>query len=186
MSDPLENFTVLIDAEHLRQRVAELADGIEADLAAAGAGEREPVLVVVLKGGMVFGVDLLRALNRPIPVAFVSGLREPGGVVMSAEDQALIRGRDLIIADALMDSGGSVRRLRDWLAGFSPRSVRLAVLLHKTVSDPEPIRVDYLGFEVPDLRLVGYGLDEHQRFRGLPAVYSWWAPTPLPKEQGLP
>ncbi len=182
MRDPLNNLTVLIDAEHLQLRVAEIAQSIEEDLAETEISDGEPVLVVVLKGGLLFGTDLLRALKRPIPIAFVSGCRTEAGIHMSPGDRELIRNRHLVIADTLMDTGRSLQRLREWLADFSPKSIRLAVLLHKTVSDPEPIKVDYLGFEVPDMRLVGYGLDEDQRYRGLAAIHSWWTPAPLPKE----
>ena len=182
MSDPLKNLTVLIDSEHLQLRVTEIARSIEADLAETEIDDEEPILVVVLKGGLIFGTDLLRALKQPIPVVFVSGCRNTDGIVMSPEDQKLIRDRHLVIADALMDTGRSLRRLKEWLFDFSPKSIRLAVLLHKTVSDPEPVQVDYLGFEIPDMRLVGYGLDEYQRFRGLSDIYSWWKPAVLSKE----
>lgn len=175
MTTPFDHLTLLIDAEHLRQCVADMAQQIQADLSSLPP-EEEPTLVVVLKGGAVFGMDLLRALNRSMPVVFITARDVPS--LLSPQDKALLHKRPLIIADALMDSGGSLRRLYQWLQPFQPRSIHLAVLLHKTVSHAEPLVVNYLGFEVPDVRLVGYGLDEEQCFRGLPAIYSWWAPSP--------
>ena len=173
MTAPFEHLTLLIDADYLRQGVAAMAGQINEDLAALPP-EEEPTMVVVLKGGVVFGADLLRALNRPMPVVFLAARSIDPGVLVSEGDRALLSGRDLIIVDTLMDSGGSLRRLCQWLEPFQPKSIRLAVLLHKTVSDAEPLVVNYLGFEVPDVRLVGYGLDEDQKYRGLPAVYTWW------------
>lgn len=174
MTEPLERMTLLIDAEHLRQGVEDMGKQIDKDFVDVSP-DSEPVLVVVLKGGVVFGLDLLKSLHRPIPIVFISA-RASEEFFLTSEDQSLIQGRALIVADALMDTGGSLIRLCQWLKKFSPPSVRVAVLLHKTVSHAEPLAIDYLGFEVPDVRLVGYGLDEDQRFRGLPALYTWWRP----------
>ena len=180
MTTAFDHLTLLIDADHLRQGVEAIAKQINADLASLSV-EDEPTLIVVLKGGAVFGIDLLRALNRPMPVVFLAARSiDPDFLVsrpdflVSRTDRELLRERHLIVVDALMDSGGSLRRLCQWLQPFQPLSIRLAVLLHKTVSNAEPLVVNYLGYEVPDVRLVGYGLDEEQRFRGLPAIYSWW------------
>lgn len=171
MSDATQEMTLLIDADHLQQRIQELARQMEEVFV-----HEEPVLVIVLKGGFLFGADLIKALHRPWPMAFVSG--RASDPVMAPEDQAMIRGRSLILVDTLLDQGGSQHRLRAWLARFAPKVVQVAVLLHKTVGSA-PMAVDYVGYEVPDVRLVGYGLDEEQHHRGLPAVYAWRAAEPL-------
>ncbi|MEO5364026.1 MAG: hypothetical protein H7838_10455 [Magnetococcus sp. DMHC-8] len=172
MTAPFDHLTLLIDADHLKQGVKAIARQMQVDLKGISEAE-EPVLVVVLKGGVMFGVDLLRAMRRAMPVVFVprAGRFESS---VSLADQALLRGRHLIVADALMDSGNTLRVLYQWLQTLQPLSIRLAVLLHKTVSHAEPMVIHYLGYEVPDVRLVGYGLDEEERFRSLPAVYTWW------------
>ena len=179
MSAPFDHLTLLIDTDHLKQGVKAMAQQMQADLEAIPAAEKEPVLVVVLKGGVVFGMDLLRALRRPMPVVFVPRVGQFSATIAEA-DQALLRGRHLIVADALMDSGNSLRLLYQWLETLHPLSIRLAVLLHKTVGHAEPVEVHYLGYEVPDVRLVGYGLDEEEQFRGLPALYTWWQETGAP------
>ncbi|MBF0400554.1 MAG: hypothetical protein HQL90_07270 [Magnetococcales bacterium] len=179
MTAPFNHLTLLIDSNHLKQGVKAIAQQIRADLADQPE-EAEPVMVVVLKGGALFGVDLLRALRRPMPVVFVprSGAYESQ---VPGSDQALLRGRHLIVVDTLMDSGNTLRILYRWLETLEPASIRLAVLLHKTVDSANPLIVNYLGYEVPDVRLVGYGLDEEECFRGLPAVYTWWqAPSGNP------
>ncbi|MEO5340212.1 MAG: hypothetical protein H7837_06800 [Magnetococcus sp. MYC-9] len=175
MITPFDHLTLLIDADHLKLGVKAIARQIHADFSGLPEAE-EPVLVVVLKGGGMFGMDLLRAMRRPMPVVFASrnGNFDIG---IASADQELLRGRHLIVADALMDSGNTLRLLYQWLQTLQPLSIRLAVLLHKTVSHAEPLVVDYLGYEVPDVRLVGYGLDEKELYRGLPAVYTWWHGT---------
>lgn len=174
---PESDMIVLIDAHHLGLRVKELAAQIEADMV-----ELNPVLVVVLKGGFLFGADLIKAFQRPFPVVFAAPRSQREDLLITPEDEALLHGRDVIMVDNLMDAGGSLLRLRDRLQRFHPASIRVAVLLHKTVSNAEPLRVNYLGFEVPDVRVVGYGLDEDQRYRGLESIYTWLPSHRLPKE----
>ncbi|GAB0055935.1 Hypoxanthine phosphoribosyltransferase [Candidatus Magnetaquicoccaceae bacterium FCR-1] len=175
----LDHMTVMLDAEQIQQAVADMAERINREVIASAATDREPVMVVVLKGAFLFASDLLRHLSRPIPVVFAHTRSQEERIVMTVEDQEFLRGRDLILVDILLDSGDSLKRLHRWLTdACQPASIRIAVLLHKTVLDPEPLPLDFLGYEVPDLRLVGYGMDEHQRFRGLPCVYTWWKPTP--------
>ncbi|MBF0160704.1 MAG: hypothetical protein HQL88_00315 [Magnetococcales bacterium] len=173
MSTPFDHLTLLIDAAHLKQGVRAMARQIQAELAVLPPSE-EAVLLIVMKGGILFGVDLLRAMESAMPVVFVSRSAPDVPPLLSPADQDLLRGRHIIVADALMDSGHSLHLLYQWLHTLDPISVRLAVLLHKTVGQAEPLPIHYLGYEVPDVRLVGYGLDEEERFRGLPALYTWW------------
>lgn len=178
MIEPLNHKTLILDAERIQEAVADMAKRIDAEIIGAHSGEEEPVLVVVMKGGFLFGSDLLRALSRPVSVVFAHARSKSPHVVMTLEDQEFIRGRRLIVVDILMDSGGSLKRLCRWLmTECRPVSIQLAVLLHKTVHDPDPLPLDFLGYEVPDVRLVGYGMDENQRYRGLPAIYTWWVPA---------
>jgi hypoxanthine phosphoribosyltransferase len=173
---PLDRLSLLIDAEHLRDGIREMAERIDADFAESkDSPDSEPIMVVVLKGGFIFAADLLTLMNRPIPVIFVAPRLSDWEVLMSLEDREMIKGRDLIVVDMLLDSGLSQKRLCESLQAYKPASIRLAVLLHKTVAETENVVIDYLGFEVPDVRLVGYGLDENQRYRGLAGIYTWWS-----------
>ncbi|MBF0447330.1 MAG: hypothetical protein HQL67_03930 [Magnetococcales bacterium] len=172
----LERLSLLIDRTHLRQGIREMAQRIDQDFPDVGSMESEPLMVVVLKGGFIFAADLLTFMNRPVPVIFAAPRMVDGAVMMSREDESLIAGRNLIVVDILLDSGISQKRLCDSLRTHNPASIRLAVLLHKTVAETEDLAIDYLGFEVPDVRLVGYGLDENQRFRGMDGIYTWWTP----------
>ncbi|MBF0456219.1 MAG: hypothetical protein HQL72_15555 [Magnetococcales bacterium] len=175
LNQPLDRLNLLIDRDHLQQGIREMAQRIDEDFPQGeNSHQSEPVMVVVLKGGFIFASDLLTFMNRPVPVVFVAPRLANWEVLMSPEDRALIKGRDLIVVDALLDSGTSQKRLCDALQAYEPASIRLAVMLHKTVENMEELTIDYLGFEVPDVRLVGYGLDEQQRFRGLAGIYTWW------------
>jgi hypoxanthine phosphoribosyltransferase len=173
-SDPLDRLNLLIDENHIHKSVKEMARRIDEDFVAKDSPNSEPIMVVVLKGGFIFAADLLTCMNRPIPVIFVTPRLPDWEALMSREDRELIKGRDLIVVDLLLDSGISQKRLCQSLAVYNPASIRLAIMLHKTVEQTEDLTIDYLGFEVPDVRLVGYGLDENQRFRGLAGVYTWW------------
>lgn len=177
MEEPLDHMTLLLDSGHIREAVVEMARRIDHEVIRDAPIADEPVMVVVMKGGVLFAGDLLRALSRPIPVVFVHARSSDARMVMTIEDQTFIRNRHLLLVDVLMDSGGSLKRLHRWLLSeCQPASIRVAVLLHKTVLDPEPLSLDFLGYEVPDVRLVGYGMDESQRYRGLSAIYTWWIP----------
>jgi hypoxanthine phosphoribosyltransferase len=176
-NQPLDRLNLLIDDSHLRQAVLEMAQRIDADFPESKEGQDlEPVMVVVLKGGFIFAADLLTFIKRPIPVIFVTPRLAEWSTMMSPQDQEMIKGRDLIVVDLLLDSGASQKRLCETLQSHEPASIHLAILLHKTVEKSEELVVDYLGFEVPDVRLVGYGLDEDQRYRGLAGIYTWWTP----------
>ncbi|MBF0445181.1 MAG: hypothetical protein HQL68_06295 [Magnetococcales bacterium] len=171
---PLDRLSNLIDDKHLSKAVKEMAQRIDEDYAAQDSPDSEPIMVVVLKGGFIFAADLLTSMNRPIPVIFVAPRIPDWEALLSKADRELIAGRDLIVVDLLLDSGLSQKRLCQALETYGPASIKLAILLHKTVAETEDLTIDYLGFEVPDVRLVGYGLDESQRFRGLSGVYTWW------------
>ncbi|MBF0590201.1 MAG: hypothetical protein HQL53_13855, partial [Magnetococcales bacterium] len=184
-SDPLDKLRLLIDAKHLSERIQELADQIVADFPAdTGEGE-DPVIVVVLKGGFLFGADLLKALARPVPVVFIPHRDGGHPITLSQQDLEIIHDRHLVVVDALLDTGGTMRHIIQYLEGAGTQSIRLAVLLHRSVGEDDPLPVNYLGFEVPNVRLVGYGLDEGQRFRGMPEVYTWWEPGFTDQSQPL-
>ncbi|MBF0381458.1 MAG: hypothetical protein HQL69_10590 [Magnetococcales bacterium] len=170
----LDRLSNLIDGNHLRKAVGEMAQRIDEDYPTEDSPDSEPVMVVVLKGGFIFAAELLTAMNRPIPVIFVTPRLPDWEALLSEADRELITGRDLIVVDLLLDSGLSQKRLCQALEHYKPNSIKLAILLHKTVAETENVTIDYLGFEVPDVRLVGYGLDEGQRFRGLSGIYTWW------------
>jgi hypoxanthine phosphoribosyltransferase len=164
---------VLVGAEELRLRVAELAREISRDYAATG---RPLLLVGVLKGAMLFLSDLMRLIEIPVEVDFMAvasygSATDSSGVVRILKDlDAAIAGRDVLIVEDIVDSGLTLQYLLRNLGSRDPRSLEVCALLTK----PERRKVDlptrYVGFEIPDRFVIGYGLDHAERHRNLPFV----------------
>ena len=160
---------MLIDAETIAGRAREL--GREITVAYQG---RELTVVVVLKGSFVFAADLIRAIDLPMQVDFL-GVRSYGdstvssGVVQITSDLARsIEGQDVLIVEDIVDTGLTLDFLLRTLKTRKPQSLALASLLHKPARAQIKVPIDYLGFTIDDVFVVGYGLDHAQRFRNLP------------------
>ena len=162
---------VLIDAATLQARVRALAAEISDEYRG-----KSLVVVIVLKGSFVFGADLVRAIDLPLEVDFL-GVRSYGdgtsssGVVQITSDLShSIEGKDVLLVEDIVDTGLTLGFLLDNLRTRGPRSLKLAVLLHKPSRSQRVLQLDFLGFTVDDVFVVGYGLDAAQRFRNLPYV----------------
>jgi hypoxanthine phosphoribosyltransferase len=159
----------LLSAETISGRVRELGARISQDY----VGE-ELAVVPVLAGSFVFAADLVRAIELPLSVDFF-GVRSYGdesttsGVVRITHDLTRpIADKHVLLVEDIVDTGLTVRFLMDTLRGRGPRSIRLAALLHKPARSRVAVHIDYLGFTIPDVFVVGYGLDAAQRYRNLP------------------
>ena len=159
----------LIDAGAIAERVAELGREITRDYA-----ERELVVVPVLKGSFVFAADLLRQIDLEVEIDFL-GVRsyenqqESSGVVQITTDLShSVEGKHVLLVEDIVDTGLTVEYLHENLATRQPASVEVAALLHKPARARVPVQIDYLGFTVDDVFIVGYGLDYAQKFRNLP------------------
>ncbi len=160
---------VLIDSETLERRVRELGTAISRDYEG-----RVPVLVGVLKGVVPFMADLLRAITIPVAVDFMAISRyRPGqkGRVRVLKDLDLdITGRDVLFVEDIVDTGLTLQYLLRLLQAREPASLEVCVLLNKTSRRLVDIPLKYVGFEVPDFYLIGYGLDFREKYRNLPLV----------------
>ncbi|HOK23723.1 MAG TPA: hypoxanthine phosphoribosyltransferase [Candidatus Hydrothermia bacterium] len=161
----------LISEDQIRQRITELASQIEKDF----MGE-VPILVGILKGSFVFLADLMRKLNMDVQVDFL-GVSSYGkstktsGIVKILKDLGTsIEGRDVILVEDICDSGLTLKYIVDLLRSRKPRTIKVCVLLDKKERKVVNINLDYVGFEVPDRFLVGYGLDYGERYRNLPYI----------------
>lgn len=159
----------LIDAGTIAQRVADLGRAITQDYLG-----KELVVVPVLKGSYVFAADLVRQIDLDLAIDFL-GVRSYGnqqqssGVVQITTDLSRsIEGKHVIVVEDIVDTGLTVAYLHDNLATRQPASVKVAALLHKPARTRVPVQIDYLGFTVDDVFIVGYGLDYAQKFRNLP------------------
>lgn len=159
----------IIDAGTIAQRVAELGRAITHDYLG-----KDLIVVPVLKGSYVFAADLVRHIDLDVAIDFL-GVRSYGdgqdssGVVQITTDLShSIEGKHVILVEDIVDTGLTVSYLSENLATRQPASVKIAALLHKPARTRVPVDIDYLGFTVDDVFIVGYGLDHAQKFRNLP------------------
>jgi hypoxanthine phosphoribosyltransferase len=182
---PVPTTRLLLDAETIARRVRELGARITADYRG-----RDLVVIPVLKGAFVFAADLVRAIDLPLSIDFLAlrsyeGSETSGVVEITSDLSQRVEGRDLLIVEDIVDTGLTMTYLRDNLETRRPRSVRLASLLHKPARTRVPVDIDYLGFSVDDVFVVGYGLDHDQRHRNLPYLAVVAEPgEPVPPETG--
>ena len=162
--------SVLITEAQIARRIKTLAREIERDFHG-----HEMVVVALLNGTVVFLADLIRQLNLPLRLDFIGvssyGLgTESGNLVFTKELRLDVRGRDVLLVDDILDTGKTLSRVLPKLRALKPRRLKTCVLLDKSARRVEKVRADYVGFEIPDCFVVGYGLDFAERYRNLPFV----------------
>jgi len=162
--------SVLITEEQLARRVKTLAREIERDFSG-----RELVVVSLLSGTVRFLADLIRHLDAPLRLDFMGvssygAGTESGKLVITKELRIDVRGRDVLLVDDILDTGRTMVRVIPKLRALKPRRIKTCVLLNKAARRVEKIEADYVGFEIPDLFVIGYGLDYAERYRNLPFV----------------
>jgi hypoxanthine phosphoribosyltransferase len=162
----------LIDAGRIRARVAELAAGIRRDTAPDACVH----LVAVLKGAFVFLADLMREMDGPVTCDFIAvasyGHRatSSGEVRLIKDVDRRLEGREVVIVEDIVDTGLTLAYLQEILRAREPRTLRTACLLDKPSRRRAAVRLDYVGFTIPDRFVVGYGLDFDEAYRNLPYV----------------
>ncbi len=168
-------FAELISAEAIASRVSELGAQITRDYATR-VGSADIVLIGVLKGSVIFLSDLARHIAAPIYMDFI-GISSYGdatvssGVVQITQDLSRpIEGKHVIVIEDIVDTGHTVHYLLENLATRRPASIALCSLLHKPERAERDIKIDYLGFTIPNKFVVGYGLDVAQQYRNLPFI----------------
>ena len=163
--------TVLFGREDIRRRIEELGRDITVDYKG-----RAPVLISVLKGGSVFLADLMRDIHLPIAIDYMSisrygGAAESMGRVRIVKDLELdVGGREVVIVEDIVDTGLTLSYLITVLESRQPASVEVCALLDKSVRRITPLPIRYVGFDCPDVFVVGYGLDFQERYRNLPDI----------------
>lgn len=161
---------VLISRTQIHRRVRELARQIERDFRG-----RDLVVVSLLNGTVMFLADLIRSLNLPLRLDFM-GVSSYGigtvsrELVFTKELRLEVRGRDVLLVDDILDTGKTLSCVLGKLAELKPREIKTCVLLDKPSRREQDVQADYVGFEIPDMFVVGYGLDYAERYRNLPFV----------------
>ncbi|HJH62810.1 MAG TPA: hypoxanthine phosphoribosyltransferase [Firmicutes bacterium] len=162
---------ILLSQQALSQRVGELGEQITRDYAG-----RQVAVASVLRGSYIFMADLTRAIQLPITVDFMavssygSGTVSSGQVEIKKDLSDPIEGKDLLLVEDILDSGNTLYYLVDVLRARKPASIRICTLLDKPERRAKPIQADYVGFQIPDAFVVGYGLDYDERYRNLPYI----------------
>lgn len=162
---------ILFRREEIEAAVKRLAAEIRKDYFG-----KHPILIGVLKGSFMFMADLIRLLDFPLEVEFVRlssygrGRSTPGEIKVVQGLQSLIKGRDVIVVEDIVDTGFSIAFLLDYLRKKKPASLKLCALTDKPSRRQVPVNIDYLGFTVPNKFIVGYGIDWDEKFRYLPDI----------------
>lgn len=165
------NIRVMIPEEELTRRIRELGEAISKDF----EGE-EVYLVCVLKGAAFFATELAKRITVPVVVDFMatssygSGTVSSGEVKITKELDFDPKGRNVVVAEDIIDSGNTLSFLMDYFKDKGAKSITLCTMLDKPDRREVDVKVDYTGFTIPDEFVVGYGLDYDQRYRNLPYI----------------
>lgn len=162
---------ILITEEQLQKRISELAKQINEDYKG-----KSIVMVGILRGAVLFYGDLAKKIEVPVSMDFMAvssygrGTRSSGVVRIIHDLEENIEGKDVLIIEDIIDSGLTLYYLVENLKSRKPNSIKLCCLLDKPSQRVKPIKPDYVGFEVPDVFVVGYGLDYDEMYRNLPFI----------------
>lgn len=166
-----EEINVLIEEEQLISRIQEIAEQISRDYE-----DKEIYLVCILKGSVYFTCELSKYIKVPVKLGFLSvssygdGLTSSGAVSLNGDLDFDVKGKHIIVVEDIVDTGRTLAYLLHMLAKRKPESLRLCTLLDKPGSRVTEVKVDYVGFEVPDKFVVGFGMDYAQKYRNLPYI----------------
>jgi len=162
---------VLFDEATILRRLDVLAAQISEDYR-----DRELTVIVILNGSLIFMADLMRRIPLPLKLDCLSvasyhgGLQTSGEVIFRQIAPPDVAGRHILLLDDILDSGITINAIREKLQTANPRSVRVCVLLRKLKQRARQIDADYIGFDIADEFVVGYGLDYMERYRNLPCI----------------
>ncbi len=162
---------VLITAESIRKRVEELGAQIAADYRG-----KELSIIGVLTGSLIFLADLIRTLPMPVRIGLIQAssyrgqTTTPGELRVGPELTPDVRGRHVLLLDDILDTGQTLSKLVGHFTALQPASLKVAVLVRKIGRQTAPLEPDYCGFPIPDVFVVGYGLDYNDDYRHLPHI----------------
>ncbi len=162
---------VLLKKEEIQKKVRELGEKISKDYKGT-----LPHLICILKGASIFHSDLIRSISIPLTIDYLSvssygdKTESTGRVHLVKDLDNPIKDRDVIIVEDIIDTGYTIEYLLNLFKLRKPRSIKLCALLSKPSRRKVPVKIDYLGFEIPDAFVIGYGLDFDERYRNSPDI----------------
>ena len=164
-------FVQMISKDEISQRVKEIARQIELETAV-----ENPLFIGILNGSFLFFADLIREINMPCEVSFMKvasyqKMESAGEIKKLIGMNESIANRDVIIVEDIVDTGFTMKSIIEELNAYHPKSLKIATLLHKPSAQKTPIQLDYVGFEIENKFVIGYGLDYDGQGRNLDAIY---------------
>ena len=165
------SYPVYLSEEQIKERVISLAGEINRDF----AGE-EITLVAVLNGSFIFAADLMRHITVPVSIEFMAAssygdsTESSGELTINLDVKKDLAGKNVIVVEDIVDTGLTLSKLKETLLARKPKCFKLVSLLYKPARLKHPVDIDYLGFEIEDKFVIGYGLDYAGRFRELPYI----------------
>ena len=166
-----KSFDIYLTEAVIQQRVKELADQINSEFAG-----KKPLIIAILNGSFMFAADLFKNLSIEAELSFIKlasykGMKSSGNVVTSIGLEDDIFGKEIIIVEDIVDTGKTLHNFLPKLMHQQPKTLKIATLLHKSEATTYPLKLDYVGFVIPDKFVVGYGLDYDGLGRNLKEIY---------------
>lgn len=166
----MENLKVMYEEKEIQERIKEVAEEIDKDYVG-----KDVVVVSVLKGAIFFTVDLVKKMKTPIELETVQvssyqGTESTGKINMKKDLDGSIEGRDVLIVEDIVDTGHTLKYLKEYLISKKAKSVKIAVFMDKKERRQVDIDIDYTGFVIPNKFVVGYGFDVDEKGRNIPYV----------------
>ncbi len=164
---------IIISQEQIQKRVAELGEQITRDY----RDSKKLLMLGLLRGSVMFITDLMQKVHLPMTMDFMSvssysGSESTGFIRIDSDHKTNINGWDVILVDDIVDTGYTIHTVRKLLMDRNPHSLKVCALLDKVPRHKVDIKIDYLGFEIPDYFVMGYGLDIDEKGRNLPYIAS--------------
>lgn len=164
---------IIITQEQIQKRVEELGEQITRDY----QDSKKLLMLGLLRGSVMFITDLMQKIHLPMTMDFMSvssysGSESTGFIRIDSDHKTNINGWDVILVDDIVDTGYTIQTVRKLLSGRNPHSLKVCALLDKVPRHKVDIKIDYLGFEIPDYFVMGYGLDIDEKGRNLPYIAS--------------
>lgn len=166
-----KQFEPYLSAGEIQQRIAEIAREIERDYS-----DKRPLFIAILNGSFMFASDLFKSLRMDAEICFIKlasykGTKSSGQVITAIGLDTDLFNRDIVIIEDIVDTGKTLTEFLPQLIHQQPASLKIVALLHKPEAAKYPLKIDYLGFSIPDKFVVGYGLDYDGLGRNFPEIY---------------
>ncbi len=167
----MENLKVMYEEEELQKRIKEIAEEIDKDY----KDSKEIIIISVLKGAVFFTVDLVKKMKTDIilevmQLSSYAGTESTGNIIVKKDLDCNIEGKDVLIVEDIIDTGRTLKFLKEYVASKNPKSLKVAVLMDKAERREVDVNVDYTGFVIPNKFIVGYGFDYDEKGRNIPYV----------------